>query len=98
MSQPPVCSFCLKKGIPLPHNHTIRNWSSKEKEIICPQLLSNACTYCGVLGHTKQYCLKLKEKEARLKKADSANPNTDEITGNKRMKISKNTSNKRSKY
>ncbi len=97
MSQPMFCSFCLQKGIPTPHNRTIRNWSSKEKEIICRHLLSNACTYCGVLGHTKQYCLKLKDKEARIKKADSANPNTDEVTGNKRMKIIKNMSNKKSK-
>ena len=54
-----VCSFCTKKGIIGPHGHTIRNWSSKDKEIICPQLLSNHCTYCGELGHTKNYCEKI---------------------------------------
>lgn len=98
MSQSMICSFCLKKGIPGPHNHTIRNWSSKEKEIICPELLSNVCRYCGVFGHTKQYCLKLKEKEARQKKADSANPNNEEITGNKRIKEIKSNPNKKPKF
>lgn len=90
-----ICSFCTKKGIIGPHDHTIRNWSSKEKEIICPQLLANHCTYCGELGHTKNYCEKLKAKNARINAPESANPNKDEITGNKRERTNKFNSNKK---
>ena len=51
-----VCTFCLKKGIPMPHNHTVRNWKLDGKPIICPELLSNICTCCNKPGHTRQYC------------------------------------------
>lgn len=57
------CSFCLNTGIPLPHNHTIRDFTKKDKPIICPTLLASECSYCHKLGHTKNYCLKLKEKK-----------------------------------
>ena len=90
-----VCSFCTKKGIFGPHGHTIRNWSSKEKEITCPELLKNCCTYCGEIGHTKNYCQKLNAKISRINAAESANPNSDEITGNKRNRITKNSLNKK---
>ena len=51
-----VCTFCKNKGINPPHNHTLRNWTLKNKPIICPQLLSTQCTFCKIKGHTKQYC------------------------------------------
>ena len=51
-----VCTFCRNKGIPGPHNHTVRNWTLPDKPIICPQLLATQCTFCEVIGHTKQYC------------------------------------------
>ena len=51
-----VCTFCKNKGIPTPHNHTVRNWTLPNKPIICPQLLSTQCTYCKLFGHTRQYC------------------------------------------
>ncbi len=57
------CCFCLNTGIPLPHNHTIRDFTKKDKPIICPTLLSSECSYCHKLGHTKNYCLKLKERK-----------------------------------
>ena len=51
-----LCTFCKNKGIPGPHNHTVRNWTLPEKPIICPHLLSTKCTFCNNIGHTKQYC------------------------------------------
>ncbi len=51
-----VCTFCKNKGIPSPHNHTVRNWTLPNKPVICPNLLASQCTYCKMNGHTKQYC------------------------------------------
>ncbi len=51
-----LCTFCKNKGIPGPHNHTVRNWTLSDKPIICPQLLSTRCTFCNNIGHTQQYC------------------------------------------
>ena len=51
-----VCTFCKNKGIPTPHNHTVRNWTLPDKPIICPVLLATQCTYCKTYGHTRQYC------------------------------------------
>lgn len=51
-----VCTFCKNKGIPTPHNHTVRNWTLVDKPIICPTLLATECTYCKTKGHTRQYC------------------------------------------
>ena len=51
-----VCTFCKNKGIPPPHNHTVRNWTLPDKPVICPNLLACQCTYCKMNGHTKQYC------------------------------------------
>jgi hypothetical protein len=56
MDSSKVCRFCVKKGIPLPHNHTVRNWKLAGKPIICPELLANICTSCSQAGHTRQYC------------------------------------------
>ena len=56
MTNTMVCTFCKNKGIPPPHNHTVRNWTLPDKPIICPHLLSTHCTFCKTLGHTKQYC------------------------------------------
>lgn len=59
------CLFCENKGIKSPHDHTIRDFSKKDKPIICPELLKNKCTYCHSLGHTKFYCDKLKIKNTK---------------------------------
>tara|TARA_Y100000389_G_scaffold196211_1_gene228775 strand:- start:77 stop:496 length:420 start_codon:yes stop_codon:yes gene_type:complete len=66
-----VCIFCSNKGIPLPHNHTIRDFSKKSNPIICPQLLNITCNYCKKKGHTKNYCHLLEQKN----KIDKAIPN-----------------------
>lgn len=56
MSSNKVCTFCINKGIPGPHNHTVRNWKIEGKPIICPELLANICSCCNTTGHTRQYC------------------------------------------
>lgn len=56
------CSFCTKLGIPLPHNHTVRNYYNVDQAIICPNLLNTECSYCKKKGHTKNYCFHLKKK------------------------------------
>ena len=56
MTSNKVCTFCLKKGITAPHNHTVRNWKLTGKPVICPELLANICTCCSAAGHTRQYC------------------------------------------
>lgn len=62
MANPIKCTFCFKKGIPLPHTHTLRAWKEKDKYISCPELLSTICGYCKVFGHTPQYCPVLEAK------------------------------------
>ncbi len=56
MESSKICRFCLKKGIPTPHNHTVRNWKLDGKPVICPELLANICPCCNQAGHTRQYC------------------------------------------
>ena len=51
-----ICTFCKNKGIPSPHNHTVRQWILPNKPIICPNLLNNICPLCKTKGHTSQYC------------------------------------------
>jgi len=56
MSKTMICTFCINKGIPGPHNHTVRLWTHPDKPVICPMLLANQCPFCKMFGHTKQYC------------------------------------------
>ena len=63
------CTFCANKGIPAPHNHTIRDFSKKDAPIICPELLNITCTYCKDQGHTKKYCSLLKQKDNNTNKS-----------------------------
>lgn len=51
-----ICTFCYNKGIPAPHNHSVRHWTMPNRPIICPELLSTQCGNCGLMGHTKLYC------------------------------------------
>jgi len=62
MANPIKCTFCFKKGVPLPHTHTLRAWKEKDKPICCPELLSTICNYCKKSGHTPQYCPILEAK------------------------------------
>ena len=64
-----VCTFCKNKGVPTPHNHTVRNWTLPNKPIICPQLLATQCTFCKAFGHTRQYC-PLKHAETKCNDMD----------------------------
>ena len=57
------CSFCSNKGIPGPHDHSIRDFTKNNYPIICPQLLAIECGYCHENGHTVSYCLNLKKKK-----------------------------------
>ena len=69
MSNTKFCLFCENKGIKFPHDHTVRDFKKKDKPIICPELLKNRCTYCHMIGHTKHYCEKLKQKKIKKDKA-----------------------------
>jgi hypothetical protein len=51
-----ICTFCHNKGIPAPHNHTVRHWTMPNRPIICPELLSTKCVNCSLMGHTVLYC------------------------------------------
>ena len=64
-----VCTFCKNKGIPGPHNHTVRNWTLINKPVICPHLLATQCTYCKLNGHTRQYC-PMKHAETKCNEID----------------------------
>ena len=68
MSNTKFCLFCENKGIKSPHDHTVRDFKKKDKPIICPELLKDKCTYCHMIGHTKYYCEKLKQKKIKRDK------------------------------
>ena len=34
MNKKQICTFCTNKGIPGPHNHTVRLWTHPDKPII----------------------------------------------------------------
>jgi len=61
-----ICTFCHNKGIPAPHNHTVRHWTMPNRPIICPELLSTKCINCNLMGHTVLYC--------PIKKSNQPNP------------------------
>lgn len=63
VEKPRSCAFCLNLGIAHPHDHTVRDFSKKDKPTICPNLLKTECGYCHKTGHTKKYCPVLKEKK-----------------------------------
>jgi hypothetical protein len=63
MTKQMMCTFCRNKGIILPHDHSIRDFTKKGSPIICPQLLTLQCKYCKEKGHTVKYCKILKEKK-----------------------------------
>ncbi len=71
-----VCTFCKNKGIPTPHNHTVRNWTLSDKPVICPVLLATECTYCKTKGHTRQYC----PIRNTIKNINNDNNSTDDST------------------
>lgn len=56
------CAFCFNLGIAQPHDHTVRDFSKKDKPITCPKLLQTECSYCHKSGHTKRYCPLIKAK------------------------------------
>jgi len=51
-----ICTFCHNKGIPAPHNHTVRHWTMPNRPVICPELLATKCVNCSLMGHTVLYC------------------------------------------
>lgn len=65
-----ICTFCHNKGIPAPHNHTVRHWTMPNRPIICPELLSTKCINCNLMGHTVLYCPTKKSNPS-----NASNPN-----------------------
>ena len=53
------CKVCRDAGKDY-KGHSVRN---KQGKVVCPTLLSQACTYCSGLGHTPKYCPELKKKK-----------------------------------
>ena len=70
-----ICTFCYNKGIPAPHNHSVRHWTLPNRPIICPELLATQCSNCNLMGHTRLYC---------PTKKDNTNTNTNTNNNNKR--------------
>jgi hypothetical protein len=85
-----ICTFCHNKGIPAPHNHTVRHWTMPNRPIICPELLSTKCVNCNLMGHTVLYC--------PTKKSNQTNNNDDEKNNKKRNFDFLDCSDKKSKY
>jgi hypothetical protein len=85
-----ICTFCHNKGIPAPHNHTVRHWTMPNRPIICPELLSTKCVNCGLMGHTVLYC--------PTKKSNQTNNNNDEKNNKKRNFDFLDCSDKKLKY
>jgi len=48
--------------VPQPHNHTIRDFSKPDSPLSCPTLLATECSYCHKVGHTKNYCKTLNDR------------------------------------
>jgi hypothetical protein len=86
-----ICTFCHNKGIPAPHNHTVRHWTMPNRPIICPELLSTKCVNCGLMGHTVLYCPTKKSNQTN-------NNNNDEKNNKKRNFDFLDCSDKKSKY
>lgn len=59
------CPFCENLGFKSPHDHTIRDFTKHDNPITCPRLLQCECKYCHNIGHTKNYCPRIKKKRLR---------------------------------
>ena len=57
------CTFCMNMQIAGPHDHIVRDFTKKNSPVTCPILLATECAYCRELGHTKNFCIKLKDKK-----------------------------------
>jgi len=53
------CKVCRDAGKEY-KGHSVRN---KQGKVVCPTLLSQACSYCYGVGHTPKYCPELKNKK-----------------------------------
>ena len=88
-----ICTFCYNKGIPAPHNHTVRHWTMPNRPIICPQLLATKCINCNLMGHTVLYCpTKNNKKEVEsLHQCEDNTPkyqkNNEDFKNNKKREV-----------
>jgi len=59
------CRVCYdaKKSYEEYSSHYVKDIPGPEGKVTCPMLLSQACRYCGEVGHTVKYCKKIEEKE-----------------------------------
>ena len=69
----PFCKVCKDAGKSEAEytSHYVRASREPGAAVVCPTLLSQECAYCHELGHTKKYCPKLKERDARRKQTQN---------------------------
>ena len=70
------CKVCRDAGKEY-KGHSVRN---KQGKVVCPTLLSQACTYCSGVGHTPKYCPKLKNKNKYTRRDNYHTTNNKEKT------------------
>lgn len=92
MSSKKICTFCNNKGIPGPHNHTVRNWKIEGKPVICPELLANICSCCNNIGHTRQYC-PLRQSSTSILPNNNTSNNASNNTSNYNNKLKRSVDN-----
>jgi hypothetical protein len=59
----PFCKVCFDTGKSEAEytSHFVKSEPGVKGKVVCPTLLSQACTYCREPGHTVSHCLKLKQ-------------------------------------
>ena len=65
------CKICFDAGKPESEysSHFVKSERGRNGKVVCPTLLNLNCTYCDKKGHTKSYCLELKNDKKRSEKA-----------------------------
>ena len=67
----PFCKVCFDAGKSEAEysSHFVKSERGRNGKVVCPTLLNLNCTYCHKKGHTKSYCLELKNDKKRSEKA-----------------------------
>jgi len=68
------CAYCKAKGLSEAEftSHFVKDAPGPKGKVCCPELLKNECGYCHEIGHTPKHCPKLKDRDARRRKAKAA--------------------------
>lgn len=71
----PYCKVCHDSGKPEREytSHYVKSEPGPKGKIICPTLLSQACSFCKKTGHTVKFCVDLQKRNKKIERNNRRN-------------------------